>query len=540
MESNQITNAQGNEDFLELIRCKICLLISLNPVICKKCESVFCKLCIDNWAKQKNSCPLRCKPLEIQADSRIIRNILSKFTYRCDICLNNIRLSDHEEHQTQCNQDLLTCELCGDIMMQYFMNTHLKLFCPNVAQTCGTCGASVKRKDVKESVQVDRLAQLENELRLKDSIIHNLQMKIPKQGNIMCKQLVSSDINDVSVSDSSINQYRIKLNFTKEKELARLNLNDITGHKKKLIMVNYLTFFKLNGFNYLIIACSTGDIIIHNLAENKVLATKNLHSDNFTQLKKLSIGDKEYLITSSFDRTICITGLDNLETVKHNLDIPATCFLVGVSNDLMYYGDLKGNIKLILLSDFQVVLFKNIHKSRIVNIEYTDNRDNLITYAKDKYFCLLNPSNLNIVKAINIDYLITSSIRLDNLIFFTTDIGEIYKFDKDDMNLLIKKYRPNYNVEKGQFEINGYKLGDKTYLTNSLAGKGVEFYFYEGDKVNTIHTMKIENLINFDIIESSYDVISNNDNSYNNTVGIYSKKGINSEFTSFNAFYINI
>jgi hypothetical protein len=187
MEPSLVLNASGNEDFLELVRCKICLLISLHPVTCKKCESVFCKQCIENWKKQKNTCPLRCTPLEIKEENRIIKNILSKFFYKCQICLNKINLADFDEHQKICHQDLQTCDCCGEVMMSYLMNTHIKLFCPEVLETCNACGSHVKRKlmkqheEPKDISEYNKIKLLENELKLKDEIIHQLQSKVFQQ-----------------------------------------------------------------------------------------------------------------------------------------------------------------------------------------------------------------------------------------------------------------------------------------------------------------------------------------------------------------------
>jgi hypothetical protein len=323
----------------------------------------------------------------------------------------------------------------------------------------------------------------------------------------------------------------LKVKFGQEKELARLNLNELTGQKNKLIVVSYLDFFKLNGTDYLIIACNSGDIIIHDIDQNKVLATKNLHTDNFTQIKKVNYLGKDYLISSSFDRNICFTNLENIETVRHSLDIPATCFLFNYSSDIIYIGDLRGNVKLILSQTFEVIMSKQVHKSRLVSIELTENNQNMITYAKDRYFCLLNASNLNIIKAINIDYMIDASINIDNMIFFISDMGEIYKFDKDDGNLLVKKHKPNV-IEKGHFQLSAFKVENKAFVVYSYTGRGIGFFCYVGDKLVPVSQLPIINLISFDIVRN-YSI-----NSTVNNICLYSKKGINSEYTSINALEI--
>ena len=81
MEIENIVNLEGLEEFIDLVKCKICFMISIKPVACKQCESVFCRDCLMMWKEKKNTCPLRCKNFVINEEPRLVKNILSKFTF---------------------------------------------------------------------------------------------------------------------------------------------------------------------------------------------------------------------------------------------------------------------------------------------------------------------------------------------------------------------------------------------------------------------------------------------------------------------------
>lgn len=62
--------------------CSICLEIVLNPVMCSKCENLFCNDCITKFLKNSNKCPNRCFFIE-KEKNRMLKNILDILEFKC-------------------------------------------------------------------------------------------------------------------------------------------------------------------------------------------------------------------------------------------------------------------------------------------------------------------------------------------------------------------------------------------------------------------------------------------------------------------------
>lgn len=64
------------------ITCIICVGIKKNPVMCCRCQNSFCSKCIKTWNEKNKICPFKCSSPEY-VDCRIIKNLLSKLTFKC-------------------------------------------------------------------------------------------------------------------------------------------------------------------------------------------------------------------------------------------------------------------------------------------------------------------------------------------------------------------------------------------------------------------------------------------------------------------------
>ncbi len=187
MEIENIVNLEGLDEFIDLVKCKICFMISLKPVACKQCESVFCRECLNTWLKKHNTCPLRCKNFDINEEPRLVKNILSKFYYSCRNCKNKICLNDFDHHSQTCSESRINCNDCNQLIRKSFLPTHLKLFCENATVQCDLCKSIVKRKNLgftetelnaTSAFYLKRIKELEKELTKKEEIIEGLQMSI--------------------------------------------------------------------------------------------------------------------------------------------------------------------------------------------------------------------------------------------------------------------------------------------------------------------------------------------------------------------------
>lgn len=63
----------------EELLCSICRMVLENPVQFRQCEHAFCDLCITEWLRHKNVCPIDrnlVMPADLIPTPRILRNLL--------------------------------------------------------------------------------------------------------------------------------------------------------------------------------------------------------------------------------------------------------------------------------------------------------------------------------------------------------------------------------------------------------------------------------------------------------------------------------
>ena len=87
--------------FKSSVICTLCKSILVNPIMCMKCQNVYCKKCIDNWNEQNKNCPNKCDSPTYQ--NCVGKNdILSKLKFNCVGCGKEILYNDAEKHHESC------------------------------------------------------------------------------------------------------------------------------------------------------------------------------------------------------------------------------------------------------------------------------------------------------------------------------------------------------------------------------------------------------------------------------------------------------
>jgi len=507
MEITHVINSKGNEDFLEIIKCKICLQISLNPVTCIKCESVFCKECIENWMKKSNKCPFRCDNFQLNEDSRILKNILSKFQYICDKCSNKVSLEDYASHQKICSEDLINCiNSCGEIIKRSFSDTHIRLFCSNTLMKCKCCGSELRRKDfpLKEGseniLENNRIKELENELKIKDEI---LSVYISKN-----KELLEKSNLKIGLDNSFIPFMQDDRSKKSSRLLKMINIKTLLKkeNSNSLMIINHLDIIYFNNENHLILSVTSGDVIHYNFTHDKLVKVYNLHKDNITDLKTVrnsSTGEIE-IITTSFDSHISSFNLITGEIKTKRLNQIASCIIISISNDILIIGDMAGFIRMLIFDGFEEIINKQAHNARITTIQYTDNKEFLISFAKDNSISLTDIIGFNVIKHIKNDVQILASVSFHklNTVYATNDKGDIYSYIKTDKNLIGMKLQNNFNNSSSK--LYGYSLDNENYLVQFNTLKGIIFYkINKSDgKIIATHSENFEDISAATIIET--------------------------------------
>ena len=96
-----VVNDEFYSAFRDSLLCPLCKNILINPMMCMKCQNVYCKKCSDDWSKKNDKCPNRCDNPNYQR-SLEKNNILSKIKFKCEKCEQQILYNDVKEHVDNC------------------------------------------------------------------------------------------------------------------------------------------------------------------------------------------------------------------------------------------------------------------------------------------------------------------------------------------------------------------------------------------------------------------------------------------------------
>ena len=87
--------------FKDDVICPICSNLIINPMMCMRCQNVYCKKCIEAWSKKDNKCPNRCENPDYHK-SLEKSNILSKLKFKCEKCGEEILYNNVQKHMNNC------------------------------------------------------------------------------------------------------------------------------------------------------------------------------------------------------------------------------------------------------------------------------------------------------------------------------------------------------------------------------------------------------------------------------------------------------
>ena len=109
---------EAYKSFKDLIKCIICNQILKDPIMCKECQKVFCKSCLDNWKNNSKKCPNKCKK------PKYVKNIdkhamLSLISFRCKNCKEEIKYDNVQSHLSLgCEKNLVEDRLVDSIYIK--------------------------------------------------------------------------------------------------------------------------------------------------------------------------------------------------------------------------------------------------------------------------------------------------------------------------------------------------------------------------------------------------------------------------------------
>lgn len=104
INENTVVDDENYKFFKDFIKCPICQNILINPMICFGCQKAYCKKCIDEWSKNDDRCPNRCKNPTYQKNVEK-NNMLSRLKFKCEKCGEKVEYDSVEKHMEICDKD---------------------------------------------------------------------------------------------------------------------------------------------------------------------------------------------------------------------------------------------------------------------------------------------------------------------------------------------------------------------------------------------------------------------------------------------------
>ena len=117
---NDVYNAIKN-----IAVCPSCHKILIEPLMCLKCQTVYCQKCVKSWEKNEDKCPNKCiEPNYQPSKGKIV--LLSSLQFKCKDCKMTIKYNEFKKHKEEC---------CADLIQTYeiidFSNTNISLETPS-------------------------------------------------------------------------------------------------------------------------------------------------------------------------------------------------------------------------------------------------------------------------------------------------------------------------------------------------------------------------------------------------------------------------
>lgn len=130
---SKFQNEPGIAEMLPNFICSICDDL-FEDVVAVKCQHNFCRSCLTRWIETQTDkshvpCP-QCRsifhPTFGIKDSRIIRNLLSVFQFKCSIesCKIVINYDELNLHREKCLYSRILCTFCDEEMLRRDLKTH--------------------------------------------------------------------------------------------------------------------------------------------------------------------------------------------------------------------------------------------------------------------------------------------------------------------------------------------------------------------------------------------------------------------------------
>ena len=480
---SRVINLDKYENLLQILKCKICLNILLNPYDCSKCGNTFCYSCINKLKESNKKCPFGCTDYEIMPSSFAIKKFLNQLQFQClnkeNGCNEIISYNNIEQHDKNCEYINSICpnNQCGIKVPWNLLKNHIENECLYTLYECDKCHLKLNRKEIESH---DKLCNVINKQFDKDNIIINKMTK----DDIDKKRKEFLDVMNSIENLNFFNEEKDKENKDKNSDMNILVKSLIFIFSRKMSFIED----KINKINSTLQQFSENNLIfyqsINDELENINEKITNLNNNennsnkNSTTKSDKNINNNNNNYNTLSPGEIAFNSPSNINTKKkclHRTIFPNKEEKLLLSNTL--YNERQKSVK--PLDKFKTSYpneFMNStwNKSKKKNSEINDRINNHITIETNKNIIrkgttinnLLNKEKF--IKGMKstkyMEKLKGIQAKKQNLIINTDNINKKFKNEYINTNI-INGQRNNYIISNNFNTINSFH--NKTYSEKS-------------------------------------------------------------------------
>ena len=283
---SRVIDLDKYENLLQILKCKICLNILLNPYDCSKCGNSFCFSCINKLKESDTKCPFGCTDYEIMPSSFAIKKFLNQLHFSClnkeNGCNEIISYNNIEQHDKNCEYINSICpnNQCGMKLPWHLLKNHLQNECLYTLFECEKCHLKLNRKEL---VSHNKLCSAINKEFENHKVIMN---KMTKDDLVKKKEEFTKFINGIE-----------NLNFFNEENNKENNIKieeNIFNNSDMNLLVKSLIFMFSRKMNFIEDKINKINNTLEQFSENNLIFYQSINDELDNINEKISnLNNKE-------------------------------------------------------------------------------------------------------------------------------------------------------------------------------------------------------------------------------------------------------